>query len=371
MNGPTKRMPTYRLDYRLPPEERWIGLPQYLRASGRMLARRGLVEYSGYRKVLAAPFRVVTKGRNPYREEIKAVARVLDLPYEAAVIVNYLYELNQLALYGHLFCGQRLRRLTDPVAPAINRLSNWVSRIRRSAMACTAGACNLEGLGMTHVRSMDWPVAGLGRHTLIVHHTNNPAGDFYSVGWPGYCGLLSGFKPGAFSATLNQAFILRYPNLQWPPSHLLRWVFENCADYGEALAVLRDTPVCVPAFVLLASPMKAAVVELAPDGNSVHPMRGGHPIAVANQYLSRRRQQEAIFWEDPEDSLARRRKLLARMAKLRRGDLDRALQLLSVRPIQHADTMQQMVFAHESRSMLVIGREGGKPVRSFEWSDRA
>jgi hypothetical protein len=160
--------------------------------------------------------------------------------------------------------------------------------------------------------------------------------------------------------------VLRMPNLQWPPAHLLRWVFENCRTYAEALSCLRNSPVCVPAFVLLASPDKAAVVELGPDGNKVKHMKGGAPIAIANDYLGAKRRRETGAHGKTTESDRRRNALLRRIGKLKRGTMEQALRILQVRPIEHFWSMQQMVFVPGEGRMLVVGREEDKPVAVFQ-----
>ena len=355
-----KKIPVYHFDSRLPADRRWDALPKYLRTAGRTLARSGVANLAQFKAVglVGLAFRLLTKGRNPYRSEIRGAARVLGIDYNQAVALNYIYEASQAISYGFNLweggVGDKLRSVTEA-------LKRHASVFRKGALACTAGARHIEGLGMTHVRSMDWPVDGLGRHTLILHHVNVPAGDFYSVGWPGYSGVLSGFKPGAFSATVNQADVIGMPNLQWPPAHLLRWVFENCRTYAEALAILRNTPVCFPAFVLLAGPDKAAVVELGPDGNTVKPMIKGQPIAVANDYLSAKRQRMAGTHGEIADSDYRRNAMLRRLRRMKKGTLQQALGLVQDYPVENELTVQQMVFAHDTRTMLIIGREEEEP----------
>jgi hypothetical protein len=301
-------------------------------------------------EAIALALRFFTKWRNPYRTEIKACAKTLGLSFHDAMISNFLYEIRQVSGFSYDLWLNR-------IAPAHNRVKETLFQLKDRMMACTAGACHIPGLGMTHVRSLDWPLDGLGKHTLILHHVNNPAGDFYSIGWPGYCGVLSGFKPGKFSATINKAAMISKPNLEWPPAHLLRWVFENCSSYSHALEVLKATPVCVHAFVMLAGPNRAAVIEMAPNGNSVHPMKKTEPLVIANDYLSaRKRTDDAGYSDHRKDSLKRR------MSKISKGTMLQALRLLQARPIQHEYSMQQMVFAHGAKSMLVVGRELNHPV---------
>lgn len=361
---PDRMIPIYVYDYSLPSRKRWEGLPKYMQNSGRTLARRALAEYqdSIVMEPVAAFLRLATKWRNPYRNEMKALASILGISRRDAFLTNFVYEINELAHYASNKWDNDWEPLYSRALDRTFKIREQLLRIRRMAIACTAGAGMLPGYGMVHVRSLDWPLAGLGRHSLILHHKNNPHGDFYSVGWPGYCGVLSGFKPGAFCATLNMAFILRRPDLNWPPSHLLRWVFENCRNYREALDVLRYTPVCVPAFILLSSARQAAVVELAPDGNRVHRAKKGQPLVIANAYLdvAKRRAMDNMGYDTNSD--ARSSCLRRRMERGKRGGITEALQRLRAAPVQHVDAMQQMAFSHDTGEMLVVGREGYKDV---------
>lgn len=368
-----KTIPTYTFDHDLPPASRWDGLPQRLRDAGRLLAGRAFKELTSASPLAAsgvALLRLATKWRNPYRDEITGATRVLGISTDQAMATNFLYELDALGKYGQTLWG---------------RIS---ARFRPWMHACTSGAVCGARLGMVHVRSLDWPLSGLGRHTSVIHHINVPAGDFYSVAWPGYSGVLSGFKPGKFSATINQAFCLQTPNLNWPPAHLLRTAFEECASYADALYMLRNTPVSVPAFVLLAGPGKAAVLELTPEGSRVHHMSHGRPIAVANDYLSGRWRKamaeadgEAFDYltghtgtvradEPASEPDNRRTSLLRRLRDMKPRNITHALRTLQAWPVQHEDTMQQMVFTHGKPGMIIVGREADAAIRRFESDER-
>ena len=54
------------------------------------------------------------------------------------------------------------------------------------------------------VRTLDWPFPGLGRHVEVARMAG-PGGEFYSVTWPGFVGVLTGMAPGRFAASINQA----------------------------------------------------------------------------------------------------------------------------------------------------------------------
>ena len=118
--------------------------------------------------------------------------------------------------------------------------------------ACTALAREEEGAPWL-ARTLDWPFPGLGRLADVVR-SKAPAGEYFSVTWPGYAGALTAMAPGRFGACINQAPMWRRTQHPWlraydlaanalhtwtrishmPPDQLLRQVFESCATYGDA-----------------------------------------------------------------------------------------------------------------------------------------
>ena len=122
---------------------------------------------------------------------------------------------------------------------------------------CTTGVAPGRTGAPRMRRVLDWPFDGLGE-AVEIHHLSGPAGDYFSVGWPGAVGVLTGMAPGRFCAAINQAPMRRRlrpaaarpldiaMNLAntllretgWPPDHLLRHAFENCATFEAAMALL-------------------------------------------------------------------------------------------------------------------------------------
>ena len=96
-------------------------------------------------------------------------------------------------------------------------------------------------------------------------------GDFVSVTWPGYVGVLTAMAPQRFAAALNQAPMRRRTRHRWlrpydfaanalnarsradriPPDQLLRRAFELCEDFAAARRLLESTPVARPAIYTL------------------------------------------------------------------------------------------------------------------------
>lgn len=150
---------------------------------------------------------------------------------------------------------------------------------------CTALAREDDGAPWL-VRTLDWPFPGLGRRVEIAR-MQGAAGEFYSVTWPGYVGVLTAMAPGRFAAAINQAPLRRRTRAPWlrpadialnaartwriraaPPDHLLREVCETCRTFADAKARLERTPVARPVIFMLAGcePGERCVIERTEDG---------------------------------------------------------------------------------------------------------
>ena len=133
---------------------------------------------------------------------------------------------------------------------------------------CTARACQQNGVPWL-IRTLDWPFAGLGRHAEIAR-MRGVGGDFLSVTWPGYVGVLTAMAPQRFAAALNQAPMWRRTRHRWcrpydyavntlrasavsyiPPDQVLRRTFEECEDFAAARRMLEATPIARPAIYTL------------------------------------------------------------------------------------------------------------------------
>jgi len=187
--------------------------------------------------------RWLTRSQSPYVQEIKAIATTLGFP-------------------GIWF---------------LNGSYQW---------SCTALARDEAGVPWL-ARTLDWPFPGLGRYVEVAR-MRGAAGEFFSVTWPGYVGVLSGMAPGRFGASINQAPLRRRTRWRWlrpldfaanglatyfrqrsiPPDQLLRFVFEEAGDYAEARRMLEITPIARPVIFTLAGCHKGerCVIERTEDG---------------------------------------------------------------------------------------------------------
>jgi hypothetical protein len=200
--------------------------------------------------------RWIVRSHSPYAAEVHAIAAELDLP-------------------GIWF---------------LNGCYQW---------GCTALACEQDDAPWL-VRTLDWPFRGLGRRMEIAR-MRGPAGDFDSVTWPGYVGILTASAHGRFAACINQAPMWRRTRQPWlrpydmalnavqtwgirsiPPDHLLRKVFETCKTFGEAKHCLETTPIARPVIYTLVGcyPGERCVIERTQDGF----VSRSHDTAAANDW---------------------------------------------------------------------------------------
>ena len=197
-------------------------------------------------------------------------------------------------------------RSASPYAQVVGRVGEAMGRPGAFLLnysyewGCTTGAADDPAAGgVTLSRTLDWPFDGLGQALIVVRQTA-AAGAYLSVTWPGFAGVLTGMAPGRFAAAINQpplplpgwgravgwltarARVRRSTAL--PPDHLLRLVFETCADFDAAAALIRATPLCMPAIFTLAGtePGQTLVIERT-ETAAFHP---ASPIA-ANHWSSR------------------------------------------------------------------------------------
>ncbi len=185
----------------------------------------------------------------------------------------------------------------DAVAARLGRPGAHMLNLSYEWGCTTAVAADPAGAGMRLLRTLDWPLDGLGRHVVVLR-AQGPAGPWWSATWPGFAGALTAMAPGRFAIALNQAkafhgrvgAALEWPVLRLrmlasaalPPSHLPRRVCEEAADYAEAVRLLAETPICLPGFFTVAGPRpgEGCVIEREPGRAWIHPA----PTSCANHW---------------------------------------------------------------------------------------
>jgi hypothetical protein len=258
-----------------------------------------------------------------YRGEIASWAEALGVSLGTVTILNCAYELSHLR-WPKLF-------------------------------GCTAAVRWIDGLGMVHVRSLDWPLAAMGAATRLFRFRRG-AREFVSVGVPGHVGVLSGMLPHAYSVTINWAPPVAFPCFDFGPAFLLRDCLETCDSYDAALRMLTDTRLSTSVFFAICGTAQgqACVIERTQREAAVRPMAG--PVLVqANHHVAgrfARNNKDILEAESDEDvfSLAgsvRRADTLTRTLEEMPSavTLDTAADALNRPPVLNQDTCQQIVFS--------------------------
>ncbi|TLG79297.1 hypothetical protein [Methylocystis sp. B8] len=166
--------------------------------------------------------------------------------------------------------------------------------------ACTTQAYEDER-GLPRLRrTLDWPFHGLGKAVEIAWQSG-AAGEFYNATWPGAVGVLSAMAPGRFCASINQAPMKRrtqgalgfaydaalnlhdaFASEGWPSDHLLRYAFENCANFDEAVDCIASAPLARPTLFTLAGVRRGEMALIERTERDARVLRG--PVIVVNDW---------------------------------------------------------------------------------------
>jgi hypothetical protein len=162
----------------------------------------------------------------------------------------------------------------------------------------TEWACSSIAQGPRLMRTLDWPLHGMGPALTVTRH-DSAVGAWWQATWPGFVGVLTGLAPGRFAASYNQPPIRVATGLKaldwvverWrtshrsaiPPTHLLRQVFEKAQNFDEATQILSETPTAIPALFTLASADGRSVVIERLEDRYRH-RASPHASAIANHW---------------------------------------------------------------------------------------
>jgi hypothetical protein len=299
----------------------------------------------------------------PYRKEINAWAEALGVSLGTVTMLNCSYELSQL------------------------RVGNIVSKL----LGCTTGLRWLEGVGIVHARTLDWPLNSLGNATRLFRFRRGQR-EFISVGILGYLGVLSGMLPQRYSATINWAPPSSFPSFNYGPAFVLRQTLEECDTYDEAVQRLTHTPLSASTFYTVAgvAPGQGCVIERTCSKAVVHPMGPG-VITQANHHVAEhfaRSNQDLREIETSEGESAYvnscRRAAVLEKAIMNFSpacgleDLEAAL---SLEPILNENTYQKIIFCPrtgqlkvwrrlEARSFVLFSPRSRRMVRPLSTSSR-
>jgi hypothetical protein len=197
----------------------------------------------------------------------------------------------------------------------------------------TAARPSMSGSTAIFQRTLDWDVQGIGRFVVAARIANS-LGDWISLTWPAFTGVIQGVAPGRFAAAINQPTRARRVGIKaidrllvhhqsWrsrsiQPIHLLRRVFETSPDFDSARRALQSTPISTSAIFTLAGingdqtvtiercPHDATALEDAYAANEwrVAPIGCAHYSALENDARLAAIRATSPEW-DPELSWAR------------------------------------------------------------------
>ncbi len=225
----------------------------------------------------------------------------------AAIVADGRAHYGDLALkIGDALSKRWLERNASPYLAEIERTATAIDRPGAYLLnlsfewTCTAGVGpDPEASGNRLLRTLDWPLDGLGRNLVVARH-DTAAGPYFNVTWPGFMGCVTAMAPGRFSAAINQPPMRRWTPSCWldwvvnrtrlwrrrtlPPLHLLRRAFESCRTYEEAKAMLGETSLAMPAFISLSGidADQGCIIERYEDGAAVRES----PASAANHWVA-------------------------------------------------------------------------------------
>jgi hypothetical protein len=167
----------------------------------------------------------------------------------------------------------------DAIAARLNRPGTYFFSVNYEWGCTCRVAPSPEGKSARLIRVLDWRTHGLGRN-IIAARVKASAGEFVTMTWPGYTGVMQALAPGRFSVAVNQAPMRKLGGgvlaLDWAANrarvwkqphataaHVVRGVVETATTYAEARQRLIETPITAPCIFTLAGldPKETCVIE--------------------------------------------------------------------------------------------------------------
>lgn len=328
-------VPTYSIDLASDPEQRWAPVISREKTVAGQLVQEAAAELNWVPESFREVFKwVYYLSGGLYVGEIQAWADALRVSTGMATMLNCAYELSHL----------RFPRL----------------------FGCTTGVRWIEGLGMVHVRSLDWPLATMAEATRLFRFQRD-AREFVSVGVPGQVGVLSGMLPHSYSVTINWAPPASFPWFYFGPTFLLRHTLETCDTYELAVQSLSETRLATSVFFTVCGTHKgqACVIERTQRQAAVRQMTDS-ALVQANHHVAElflKNNEEILEVEEGEEEFSlegssqRANALNHALAEIPLGcTLDDAAKTLNTSTVINKFTCQQMVFCPRTGDVKVWRR---------------
>jgi hypothetical protein len=317
-------VPSYVIDLERNEVDRWDEvIPRERDLAGRIV-QEAATHFERVPELVRWAFaRLYQRSGGLYHGEIEAWAKGLNVSVGTATILNCAYELSHL---------------------------RWP---KLKVFGCTAGVRWINGLGMVHVRSLDWPLGSMGAATRLFRFRRGSR-EFYSVGVPGQVGVLSGMLPHAYSVTINWAPPVAFPTFDFGPTFLLRDALETCESYDALVRMLTETKLSTSVFFTVCgtSPGQACIIERTQNDFVVRPI--AESLVQANHHVAPQFNENNADILEPtpgeevfslDGSLKRVANLTEMLAEIPADcTLDTAVAALQRPTVLNGDTCQQMVF---------------------------
>uniref|UniRef100_A0A8C5L559 Acid ceramidase n=2 Tax=Jaculus jaculus TaxID=51337 RepID=A0A8C5L559_JACJA len=245
-SGPTYRgpIPWYTINLDLPPYKRWHELMTHKAPMLKIIVNsmKNLVNaFVPSGKVMQMVDQklpgLLGNIPGPYEEEMKGIADVTGVPLGEIISFNIFYELFTMCTsiitedtQGHLLHGRNMD---------FGIFLGW------------------------NINNNTWVITEeLKTLTVNLDFQRNNNTVFKATSFAGYVGMLTGFKPGLFSLSLNERFsmnggylgvlewILGKKDATWV-GFITRSVLENSTSYAEAKNILTKTKILAPAYFIL------------------------------------------------------------------------------------------------------------------------
>lgn len=297
------------VDLNKPPHDRWVFSDAQLDHARRLIDvyRNDLGKSVGRAAAISRSVRSVLPAE--YWSEVQSVATRVSVPADVMLLCNVYYDMVS-ALIG-----------------------------------CTAFAVDTPA-GPLHARNLDWWTENrlLNETSMACLFKGAPAGEFISIGWPGYLGVLSGMAPGRFAITLNAVLSEEATQVALPIAFQIRKTFEETETFSGAVERLSQAVIPGNCLLLISGVGRGEmlVIERTPTRNAIRHAEAGR-IIVANDYLKLDAETALANTELQSSSCGRYDRVATLLQKPPAG-LQGCIDYLRNPAVQMSITVQQMAF---------------------------
>lgn len=312
-------METIEINLDLPPSQRWHFAKQYTQEINEIIA--------GYWK--------------DFEDYVDLINEYLDLYKTLFIPDDYIQEIQCIAQY----CAYNEDQIL---------IANLYYDIIKFAFACTAFAFKNDD-SIWHARNLDWWTENdiLEKYTKVFNFTRGGNTVFKSVGWVGFVGVLSGYKPQNFAITLNAIVSEEPPHIAKPVSFLLREILEQDNNFQRAKKMLQETEIVCDCLLLLSGIEndEMVVIERTPRTSKTRQSENGFIIVTNDYKLINHEGKNGNILNDT--SCGRYDKTASLLKEKTPSNATECFKILSNEAVKMQITVQQMVF-NSKQNLLEI-----------------